>query len=178
MPSIRIIPIAPVDRGLLIPLVVPVSKTFSLAAGVDDREPIDPSFSYDYSRNQYNSTSILAKLISRGPAGDDTIIAVTSVDLFVPVLTYVFGEAQLNGPYAVVSSYRLDDALYGLPPRKDLTIERLLKEAVHELGHCFGLLHCRDYACVMRSSTTVDDIDVKTASFCRDCASKISLTGE
>ncbi len=174
MPSIRIIPIAPVDRGLLQTLCEPVSRTFHLAVEIDNAETFDPSFSYDYSRNQSNSTAIIAKLLARIPDAGGKIVAVTSVDLFVPVLTYVFGEAQLNGPFAVVSSYRLDDSLYGLPADAARTADRLLKEVVHELGHCFGLLHCREYACVMSSSTTVEDIDVKKAAFCRECSAKIT----
>ena len=57
----------------------------------------------------------------------------------------------------------------GLPDDGDLTLQRLEKEVVHELGHTFGLRHCVDYRCVMYSSPAVEDIDVKNATFCASC---------
>jgi archaemetzincin len=103
----------------------------------------------------------------------EKILGVTGIDLFVPVLTYVFGEAQLDGRAAVVSSFRLDDRLYGLSPNPALLRERLVKETLHELGHTFGLLHCRDFECVMHSSTSVEEIDLKPAHLCGKCAGHI-----
>jgi archaemetzincin len=97
------------------------------------------------------------------------VLGVTSLDLFVPVLTFVFGEAQLNGTAALVSTFRLNETFYGFPPNEALLEERLIKEAVHELGHTFGLIHCRDFACVMHSSTSVEEIDVKGKEFCGSC---------
>jgi len=130
---------------------------------------IDPAFAFDVYRNQYNSTSIISAFLQRFPGLDGKLLGVTSVDFFVPVLTYVFGEAQLDGPVAVVSSHRLDNTLYGLSANPGLITERLLKEAVHELGHTFGLIHCHDYRCVMHTSTTAEDIDVKSERFCSSC---------
>lgn len=78
----------------------------------------------------------------------------------------MFGEAQLEGTAAIVSSHRLDETLYGLPKNQELLEERLLKEAIHDLGHTFGLVHCHDYSCVMHSSASVEEIDIKGASFC------------
>jgi archaemetzincin len=136
---------------------------------VDPRETIDPSFAFDIYRNQYNSTALISAFVQRFPGIQRKILGVTSVDFFVPVLTYVFGEAQLDGPVAVVSSHRLDDTLYGLPANPELITERLLKEAVHELGHTFGLIHCHDYRCVMHTSTAAEDIDIKSERFCQSC---------
>ena len=96
-------------------------------------------------------------------------IGVTRLDLFVPILTFVFGEAELGGRCAVVSLQRLDERFYGVPAREELLRERLVKEAVHELGHTFGLRHCEDWRCVMTSSHAVDRLDVKGVEFCREC---------
>jgi len=169
MSSIRIIPIPPVDHDLLVSLVSPVSTTFAAPATIDDARLLDPFFAFDYSRNQYNSTALIATLIQRSPEESDRVIGITAVDLFVPVLTYVFGEAQLRGPFAVVSHYRLDETLYGMPANRPLLTNRLIKEVIHELGHCFGLTHCHNYHCVMRSSTAVEEIDVKSSEFCGVC---------
>jgi archaemetzincin len=90
------------------------------------------------------------------------------------VLTFVFGEAQLEGSCAVVSTARLREEFYGLPARDDLLRERLLKEATHEIGHTFGLRHCPDWSCVMASSHAVEVMDVKGAEFCKSCRKPIA----
>ncbi|MCL4511781.1 MAG: archaemetzincin family Zn-dependent metalloprotease [Bacteroidetes bacterium] len=173
MSSILIVEITPADRSLLAPLVQPLRKTFSQSVEVTQAQPLDGSFALNVSRNQYGSTPILSALLEKFEDFEGRILGVTSGDLFVPVLTYVFGEAQLNGKAAVVSSHRLRDEFYGLQPNKQLLQLRLLKESIHELGHTFGLLHCKDYLCVMHSSTGVEEIDVKTEKLCADCKEKL-----
>ncbi len=127
----------------------------------------DPEGAFDGSRGQYHATALLDLLL--GEERDARVLGVAGVDLFIPILTYVFGEAQLEGTAAVVSTYRLDNAIYGLPKDDRLLLDRLTKEAVHELGHTFGLLHCRRSQCVMHSSTYAEDIDLKSARFCTSC---------
>jgi archaemetzincin len=131
-------------------------------------ETLDVSFAVDERRQQYYSTAILQRLESRSENGA-RVLGVTNSDLYVPVLTFVFGEAQLEGGCAVVSTARLREEFYGLPPNERLMRERLVKEAAHELGHTFGLRHCPDWQCVMASSHTVELVDVKGAAFCADC---------
>lgn len=139
-------------------------------------EPFDIGFALDAARNQYYSTAILQRL-ERNADLDARILGVASSDLFVPVLTFVFGEAQLDGACAVVSTARLKEEFYGLPPSEQLLRERLVKEAAHELGHTFGLRHCSDWRCVMTSSHAVERLDVKTAEFCRVCRKPIFANG-
>lgn len=122
-----------------------------------------PPDSFDPRRGQHSSTAILRWLTTRVPPVSRKLLALTDVDLFIPVLTFVYGEAVLNGPVAVVSTARLADAAPGMLP------SRLLKTCVHELGHTFGLVHCDEARCVMRRSTNVAGVDVKSAGFCRDC---------
>lgn len=137
---------------------------------------------YDTGRGQYNSTSILLHLkseyVSRNSFLPRTeprskILAVFSADLYIPILTYVFGEAELNGRVAVVSYYRLRNELYGLPPDDMIFAQRFLKESLHELGHLYGLVHCTDQQCAMHASTYVEDIDMKGDSFCNHCLSVV-----
>ena len=139
-------------------------------------ETFDISFALDERRHQYYSTSILQKL-ERASDPDARVLGVTSSDLFVPVLTFVFGEAQLDGNCAVVSGARLRDEFYGLPASEPLFRERLRKEAAHELGHTFGLRHCQDWRCVMASSHAVERLDVKSAEFCESCRRPIFSGG-
>ena len=131
-------------------------------------------FAFDVSRAQHSSRAILAALLQPGSAAGERVLGVTGVDLFMPVLTFVFGEAQLGGRAAVVSTCRLDPPFYGLPPDAELLQERLEKEAIHELGHTFGLLHCRDNLCVMRSSTYAEELDSKNVGFCAGCLERVT----
>jgi len=139
-------------------------------------EPFDLSFALDQGRGQYHSTAILQRL-DRTTEPGVRILGVTSCDLYVPVLTFVFGEAQLEGNCAVVSTARLSDEFYGLPPRPELFMERLVKEAAHEIGHTYGLRHCADWRCVMASSHAVERLDVKTAEFCATCRKPLNANG-
>ena len=157
--------------SLLEYLAAALARTFRTPCQIRP-EYFDPSFSLDANRKQYHSTPILQRL-ERWAKPDVRVLGVTPHDLFVPVLTFVFGEAQLEGNCAVVSLARLKEDFYGLPPREDLLRERLLKEAVHELGHTFGLRHCQDWECVMSSSHAVERLDVKGADFCPSCRGRV-----
>ena len=75
----------------------------------------------------------------------------------------------MGGQGALVSTYRLYNEFYGIPKNGHLLYQRTLKEILHELGHTFGLVHCKNYQCVMNSSTYVEDIDLKMAQFCTKC---------
>ena len=100
------------------------------------------------------------------------LLGVTDLDLYIPILTFVFGEAQLGGKSAVVSYHRLRQESYGLPADTDILANRLLIEAVHELGHTLHLTHCHDYRCVMAASHAVEWIDIKDSGFCEECLSR------
>jgi archaemetzincin len=136
----------------------------------------DPELAFDSSRGQYNSRIFLAQLLRDAPDSATRVLGVTGVDLFIPVLTYVFGEAQLDGRAALVSAYRLDNQLYGLPSNRNLLFQRLCKEAIHELGHTYNLLHCHKQSCVMTSSTYVEGIDLKSDRFCDPCRKSLQHT--
>ncbi len=172
--SILIVAINPVDTSLLNPIVKPLGATFSCNVEVAGAMPLDGSFALNVSRNQYGSTPLISALLEKFEDFNGKILGVTSGDLFVPVLTYVFGEAQLDGKVAVVSSHRLREEAYGLASNKKLLHFRLVKEAIHELGHAFGLLHCNNYLCVMHSSTGVEEIDLKTDKLCQECTGKLN----
>lgn len=147
-----------------------VALEAELLVPVRTRTPwFDPEASYDPARGQYNSTRLLAELLRDPQPPPWRVLGVAGVDLFTPVLTFVFGEAQLDGRAAVVSTHRLRSELYGLGENAPLLDQRLLKESLHELGHTVGLVHCHDPGCVMQVSTYVEDIDIKPARFCRPC---------
>lgn len=154
--------------GLLEPLSRDLARTFAVPCHIS-HECLDAGFALDEDRAQYHSSAILKKLVAGAGQREERVLGITALDLYVPILTFVFGEALLEGNCAVVSLHRLREELYGLPPRTDLLLERLVKESVHELGHTFGLRHCLDWRCVMASSFAVERIDVKSAEFCASC---------
>lgn len=177
MGVLRLVPIFCGDeRDLLPPLVEVLESVFGLQVELRPHT-FDPELAFDSSRGQYNSRILLAQLLRE--AGPDTtrILGVAGVDLFIPVLTYVFGEAQLNGRAAIVSTHRLDCRLYGLPPNRLLLLQRLRKEVIHELGHTYNLVHCQHHPCVMMSSTYVEGIDLKSDQFCDRCLEKLHWAG-
>lgn len=131
-------------------------------------------FAFDQKRRQYASLSALKMLSRLCPRDAAKLIAVTERDLFVPVLTFVFGHAQLGGRVAVVSFARLRQEFYGLPPDSALFLERAAKEVLHETGHTFGLVHCADPRCAMSLATRVQQIDRKQVAFCPACARRLS----
>lgn len=135
---------------------------------------LDSRTAYDPERNQYNSSILLHRLLEELPDKSSKIFGITQIDLYIPILTFVFGVAQLRGCAGVVSTYRLRNQLYGLPANEALLEERLGKVVVHELGHIFGLYHCSDYQCVMKSSTYVEELDIKGDTFCSSCKRAVS----
>jgi len=129
-----------------------------------------PQDAYNASRHQYHSTSILAKIqdyVEKPQA--DRVLGVTEVDLYVPRLNFVFGEAQCPGKSAVISLFRLKPEFYGQPSNRNLFLERSVKEAVHEVGHTLGLGHCHNPACIMFFSNSILDTDRKKPAFCERC---------
>jgi archaemetzincin len=135
-------------------------------------DPARPSDAYDPRRKQWSTSRILAWMGTVGPPG--MVLAVTDQDLFIPILTFVFGEAQLGGRVAVVSTARLGEP--GLPDPR-VALERLAKESVHELGHCFGLVHCDSPGCVMARSPSARDVDRKRGDFCSKCRDRVKRSG-
>jgi archaemetzincin len=153
-------------------LLGPLSRYLESVFGVPARlhsESIDPDDAFDPSRRQYHSSEILLQILRAAPPDAHRLLGVTALDLFVPILTFLFGEAQYDGPAALVSIHRLRPEFYDEPPDPMLLRERTLKEAVHELGHTFGLIHCPVPGCVMNASTGVEGIDAKSLRFCPRC---------
>ncbi|MFC1591485.1 archaemetzincin family Zn-dependent metalloprotease [Thermodesulfobacteriota bacterium] len=173
MSFIYIVPIETVDTAWLKPLETAVERMFGLRTRRASGSSIDLDAAYDAGRRQYSSSGILLQLISNPPRDASRILGVAGVDLFIPILTYVFGEAQLDGLGAVVSLHRLNPKFYGLPENSALLTERLVKEAVHELGHTYGLIHCSSPACALSASTYVEDIDQKSSGLCAGCRQQI-----
>jgi archaemetzincin len=170
MSRIALVPVGSIDSAVLEWLAVAISDTMHLPCSIR-KDVIDPSDTYHAVRQQYNSTQLLSKLFSLHNGDNTKLLGVASVDLFIPILTFVFGEAQLGNRAAVISLHRLKQSFYGLPEDNALLYERCEKEAIHELGHTFRLIHCQKFDCVMHFSNSIEQIDLKHNTFCNNCTS-------
>jgi archaemetzincin len=158
----------PLSRELAQPVAEHLERELQVAVRRIDLPEVE--FAFDAGRGQYSSSAILERLAAMCPADTLKLIGLTARDLFLPVLTFVFGHAQFAGRVAVVSLARLQQEFYGFPKDEEVLRQRTRKEALHEAGHTFGLVHCRDAACAMALSTNVRQIDRKEDSFCMPCA--------
>jgi archaemetzincin len=172
MKRLQLISIGDLDGIVLEGLAVELANHFSMPVEVLP-QTIDPHFAFHGERRQHHSSKLLGEITKFAGPNTWRILGVTGTDLYIPILTFVFGEAQMGGPGCVVSYYRLRQEFYGLPHDPDLLRERLLKEAVHELGHTLDLTHCEDYRCAMSASHSVELIDLKENAFCGPCAERV-----
>jgi len=170
--NLQLLPIGKLDGGLLMKLGPALANSFGLPCEIIPSS-LDPEFAFHGERQQYHSSEILGRM--QALLNDDTwrVLGVTAVDLYIPILTFVFGEAQMGGPCAVVSLHRLHQEFYGLPKDEDLLVDRLLKESVHEVGHTINLTHCDNYRCAMAPSHAVEWIDLKDNWLCSDCHGRV-----
>lgn len=133
-----------------------------------------PAGSYVPDRDQYLADVILAGLKPCRNM-DHRLLGVTDINIFTHGLNFVFGQADYHGRVGLISLKLLRQENYGLPGDPALLIERAQKEAVHELGHTFGLGHCPDGSCVMHFSSSLIDTDIKKVCFCRRCQPSLVL---
>ncbi|NLG51507.1 MAG: archaemetzincin family Zn-dependent metalloprotease [Chloroflexi bacterium] len=178
-PQITIVPVGPIDQGLLswlkerLPQEIDQNVDIVIGQGI----PI-PSDGYDERRHQTEGTTILDALRARPrPAGEDKadkVLGLIDADCYTNGLSFIFGQAVLNGREAFVALPRLRESYYGLPEKHDLFLTRLLKEVIHELGHTWGLAHCPDPRCVMHFSNGLRDTDIKGPGLCQECQRQLA----
>ena len=173
--KIGLVPLGKIpDKGLLEFLSPRLLETFGREVEISARFP-SPQYAFEERRGQYHSASILLRLRTAFEGIYERVLGITEVDLFAPSLHFVFGEADLLHGMAVISLFRLRPENYGLPESSSLLHHRALKEATHELGHTYGLMHCHQYRCVMHFSNSLSDTDRKSHLFCRRCQSSLTV---
>lgn len=172
MDLVRLLSVGKVERSLLEQMRSGLSSRLKVRCELLPTE-FDPILAYHPERQQFHSSEILHAIQAVARPRDCHLLGVTGVDLYIPILKYVFGEAQLGGPCAVVSFHRLRQEFYGLDRDDALLSERLLKECIHELGHTLDLRHCPDYRCAMASAHAVEWIDLRANGLCDSCRKKI-----
>ena len=174
--KIAILQVGMVEQSVLRHIQEGILRVFPHAESVILREVMSlPPEAYDDKRSQYHSSFLLDLVREHLEKTDaDKILGITNVDLYVPQLNFVFGEAELHGKVAIISLCRLKPEFHGDSPDERLFLERAVKEAVHEVGHTSGLTHCPNRSCVMSFSNTISDVDRKKAAFCQKCSKHLS----
>ncbi len=171
--TIVLVPIGPVPTDLRRWLAGRLAKTLERKVKVGAEMPL-PEAGYDPLRRQYRGEALLDALAALPYPNAGRILGLTEADCYAPRLNFIFGQARLGGREAVVALPRLRQTFYSLPPDPPLFRQRVLKEAVHELGHTWGLSHCPDASCVMHFSNSLGDTDDKGAKFCLKCWGRLA----
>jgi archaemetzincin len=174
-------PLLPLTRGLI--TVVPfghikedVLKVVAdglqgiLRLPVDVGDPLDlPEDTYLAQRDQYNAMGIIKQLETDHSYGSLKVLGITRKDITTPILTYVFGFAYMDGKAAMISTCRLRLAPGGEPVSREHYLDRVVKVAIHEIGHTFNVPHCHRDRCVMRASNSIVELDDKLNYMCSYC---------
>ena len=173
--NIVLVPIGAVDPAELRMLVNPLRAVFSRDVVIGEGVPL-PKAARNDPRSQHDAEIVLESLaLSVEMERHDRVLGVTNADLYLPGMNFVFGIARER--WAIISLHRLRESFYGLPDDPDLFRRRAVVEAVHELGHTFGLAHCKRSRCVMFFSNTVAETDRKGPEFCMRCRLHLASEG-
>jgi|WetSurMetagenome_2_1015567.scaffolds.fasta_scaffold249111_2 archaemetzincin len=166
--TLGLAPLHPVELEISHDLCPALADFFSLNVEILAPQYL-PLNAYSLGRQQYHATEILEYLLNDHDKKPWRLLGITGVDLYIPIFTYVFGEAQLDGRCAVISSFRLGGGATVNKAPPEVLGERLIKLGVHELGHTFGLPHCRQETCLMNFAPTVEKLDLKNMELCEYC---------
>ena len=170
--KITLKPIGNIDNHVLEELKEKLNQTFGCPVEVSP-QAIKLEQSYNSKRGQYLSSKLLTRLKKSGAAKNEKSLGIVDVDLYAPGLNFIFGQAEIISGVAIISLCRLRPDYYESPSDESLFLDRAIKEAVHELGHTFGLEHCKNTRCVMHFSNSLADTDWKQAVFCSQCRPKL-----
>ena len=134
---------------------------------------------YNSEERKYDAIQVKKRLITHGKNKNYyRILGVMNIDISTKASKFLYGVADLpkNKSFggALISVIRLREEFYGWRENSAQFEQRVLKEAIHELGHTFGLKHCENL-CVMRSSNSLEDADRKPSKFCEECSNRIDI---
>jgi archaemetzincin len=158
------------SKNIISTLEEVLSEEFNASIGTAPQIKEIPIQLFDKQRRQWISNDILQWLSDMyNPSKSTKMLAICDFDAYSGHLNFVFGEAYVDGSISAIYLPRLRQEFYGLKPDESLFYQRLVKEAVHELGHAFGLNHCKNTRCVMHFSNSLSDTDIKASHFCNVC---------
>jgi archaemetzincin len=170
---ITLLPVGEIEEDLLQWLERSLKKVFKIEIGCCAVMKF-PRDAYNPVRDQYLAAIILMRMRKcLSPEEHEKVLGITERDLYADDMNFIFGQAEMPGNVAVISLARLRPSFYGYPERPKIIKQRMLKEAVHELGHAWGLKHCSNPFCVMHFSLSLKDTDKKDHNFCSSCRSRL-----
>lgn len=123
---------------------------------------VEPDYALYPRRGQYEAGKILGELSSITD-GAKLKLGVVQVDIYTPILTFVYGESQLGGKAALISLFRIHD------PDPEQIYTRAAKIGIHEVAHLLGIVHCRVPDCLMNFSNNLEKLDALPLRFCDAC---------
>lgn len=170
-PRVEVVPLGRVNLTAAHVVAGNLQALLGLAARVGEPRP-DPEEALVANRGQYDARVVLEEL-AKG-VGAPFRLGVTAVDLCLPFLDYVFGEAQVGGRAAVVSLARLGGGRGAAGVPREVMLERLAKVALHETAHLLGITHCRAAGCLMSFSETLERIDRISLAMCPGCRADLA----
>jgi archaemetzincin len=167
-PFLGLVPLGPVDPYILRSLRTALAKFLLLPVRILRPKPL-PLKTYKATRDQYDAIQLLEFILDDVESGAFRVLGVTAKDLCIPILTFVFGDAQLNGRAAIVSLFRPRGDADGILTPRPVYLRRLIKLSLHELGHTFGLEHCSKANCLMGFSSNLEKLDEGELALCDYC---------
>jgi len=167
-----LVPVGTIDEPLLERVAKALQDTFQRPATVHRSLPV-PKYAYNPTRAQYHSAAILKRVETLRVTDWDAAIGIVDVDLFVPEVPFIFGEADRSTRSAIISLTRLRPETGTTESKRELTFKLLMSECIHQIGMIRGLAHCPNNRCVMFFSATVQDTDKKGMAFCANCRKRL-----
>lgn len=174
MEDILIVPIGFIEQEIMFAMARALENAFRCPVKAGKGMTV-PAEAFNARRGQYLSSLFLDRLLECKPKTVSRLLGVADVDLYVPQLNFVFGLADEASGVAVISLARLREEFYGRITERSVFLLRAGKEAVHEIGHTFGLGHCSDLRCVMFFSNSLEDTDRKGQDLCGLCMKKLGM---
>ena len=167
LPLAELVPLGAINELAADVVAGNLQAILNLATDVLPLHPL-PETAFMSARRQYDAVKIINHLAAVPSIRAPICLGLTSSDMGTPILTYVYGESQLGGRVAVVSFYRLTTA------GREMTLARLSKLSLHEVGHVLGLGHCWEHSCLMRSIRNIEQLDMLDLAFCEGCSYELS----
>ncbi|MEE2903750.1 MAG: archaemetzincin family Zn-dependent metalloprotease [Myxococcota bacterium] len=171
---IVLVPVGELDEEVLQLVKGPVEQVFARTIEVGTPLPV-PKYAFNPTREQYHSAAILKRVESARLDSWSAAVGITDLDLFVPEVPFVFGEADRSTRSAIISLNRMRSTLGSVTTRQEVLRRRFVSELIHQMGLIKGLAHCPNNRCVMFQSTSVQDTDKRGIQFCANCRKRLVL---
>ncbi len=171
--ALVVAPIGEVDRRLAVAVARGVAEAYGLTPCVATTSAPLPRTAFHPVRCQYLAETLRNQVRPGNHEPGVVVLGLTEADLYAPGLNYVLGEADMPGNTAIVSLAYLRPTTPGATISRSHLQERAVKVAIHEVGHLFGLVHCREAGCVMQFANSAAMVDAAPRKLCPACQNEL-----